>query len=259
MGLLARIFGADRPPVEARTNLDPDERITAWGTTALGDAIIATPRGLWLPAGSPPAEPAAGVEPPAVAEPAVDARPANAELSVDAVPTAGAGPTAAAEPSAGVEPAVVARPADAEPAAEAAPVADAGPAGVEPAMSDGEGYRRRLPWHEIHKATWNDGLLTITPGIEVEPGVVADGPPLRIRLAEPRELPAEVRRRVTRSVASSTRHALPDGGVTIVARRQAGIDGLTWVLRFDEGTDRADPEVRQRAAELIAEAQSGDD
>jgi len=167
MGPLTRILGKDRPPAEALVGLDPGERVTAWGTTTSGAAVVATARGLWV--GEPPS-------------------------------------------------------------------------------------RRRLRWEEIHKATWDEGLLVITPGIEVEPGVVADAAPVRIRLAEPRNLPAEVRIRVTRSVASSSRHALPGGGVTIVARRVPGVDGLTWVLRFDEGTDRADPEVRQRAAELLDEA-----
>jgi hypothetical protein len=172
MSLLARIFSKDRPPAETLAGLEPGERVTAWGTTTKGAAVVATPRGLWI---------------------------------------------------------------------------------------EGADGRRRLSWAEIHKATWDEGLLTITPGVEVEPGVVADAAPIRIRLAEPRDLPAEVRNRVTRSVASSSRHALPGGGVTIVARRVPGVDGLTWVLRFDEGTDRTDPEVRQRAAALLDEARSVSD
>jgi hypothetical protein len=113
------------------------------------------------------------------------------------------------------------------------------------------GGRRRVAWHDIHKATWGGGALTLVPGREVEAGVVADEPPIRIALDEPRDLPFEVRARVTRSVAYSSHHALPGGGVWIVARRVSGVDGLTWVLRFDDGTDRTDPEVRQRAAEML--------
>jgi hypothetical protein len=123
-------------------------------------------------------------------------------------------------------------------------------------LAEGAAGRRRLAWNDIHKATWGDDVLTIVPGVEVEPGVVVDAPHLRLQLAEPRDLPAEVRSRVTRSVAYSTHHTLPGGGVRIVARRVPGVDGLTWVLRFDEGTDRADPEVRQRAAELLDDARA---
>ncbi len=119
--------------------------------------------------------------------------------------------------------------------------------------------RHRISWDAIHKATWADGVMTILPGVEVEPGVVADDEPVRVTLAEPRDLPVEVRTRVTRSVAHSSHHTLPGGGVRIVARRVPGVDGLTWVLRFDDGTDRADPEVRQLAAEFLEAARSVDD
>lgn len=164
MGLLARVLGKDKPPAEALAGLLPDERVTAWGVAAAGEAVVATPRGLWLGSGE---------------------------------------------------------------------------------------ERRRLSWDTIHKATWAEDVLIILPGVEVEPGVVEDAKPVRVTLAEPRDLPAEVRARVTRSVAYSTHHTLPHGGVRIVARRVPGVDGLTWVLRFDDGTDRADPDIRQRAAEQL--------
>lgn len=118
------------------------------------------------------------------------------------------------------------------------------------------GLLRRLPWHDIHKASWDDGVLSIIPGREVEPGVVVDGPAIRIRLEDVRDLPPEVRTRVTRSVAYSSHHALPRGGVRVVARRVSGVDGLTWVLRFDDGTDRTDPEVREAAAEALDAARA---
>jgi hypothetical protein len=117
--------------------------------------------------------------------------------------------------------------------------------------------RARLAWHEIHKATWAEGTLVIVPGTEVEPGVVADISPILVELEDPRDLPAEVRTRVTRSVAYSSHHQLGEaGGVQVVARRIAGEDGLTWVLRFDEGTDRADPAVREQASELLDQARA---
>jgi hypothetical protein len=169
MGLLARVLGRERPPVEALAGLAPGERVTAWAVTADDGVAVATPRGLWLGLGE---------------------------------------------------------------------------------------ERRRLSWHEIHKATWSDDVLTVIPGDEVEPGVVADGTPIRLRLDDARDLPAEVRARVTRSVAHSTYHTLPGGGVRIIARRVPGVDGLTWVLRFDEAADRTDPSVRQRAADLLDEARA---
>lgn len=113
---------------------------------------------------------------------------------------------------------------------------------------------RRLSWHEINKAAWDAGNLVIIRGVEVEPGVVADDEPLRIRLPEPRDLPPEVRTRVTRSVAYTAHHALPGGGVRIVARRVPGVDGLTWVQRFDEGTDLTDPLVRDTANQMLEQA-----
>ena len=44
-----------------------------------------------------------------------------------------------------------------------------------------------------------------------------------------------------------------------MARRVPGVDGLSWLLRFDDGTDRADPDVRLRAAELLDEVQAAAD
>lgn len=166
MSLLTRLLRFERPPSAALAALGPDERLTGWGTTEAGDAVLATTHGLWLPG------------------------------------------------------------------------------------------RVHLPWHMIHKATWDMGALRIVPGVEVEPGVVADGQPVVVKMLEPRDLPAEVRTRVTRSVAYSSHHPLPGGGVRIVARRVAGVDGLTWVLRFDADMDLADPAVRAAATGLLDEARA---
>ncbi|MBA2388747.1 MAG: hypothetical protein H0V67_00695 [Geodermatophilaceae bacterium] len=38
-----------RPPAEAISRLDQDERVVAWGSAADGGAVLATPLGLWLP------------------------------------------------------------------------------------------------------------------------------------------------------------------------------------------------------------------
>jgi hypothetical protein len=113
----------------------------------------------------------------------------------------------------------------------------------------------RLGWHEIHKARWDSGVLTLVPGVEAEAGVREDAPPRRYLLAEPRNLPAEIRTRVTRSVAFTAHHQLGSGGVRIVARRVPGRDGLDWVVRYDPGTVRG-PEDDQVVAELMAAAQA---
>lgn len=111
----------------------------------------------------------------------------------------------------------------------------------------------RLGWHEIHKAAWRDGALVVTPGVEIEPGVVGDGPVRRLRLPEPRDLPSEVRTRVERSVAHTEHHALSTGrGVLVLARRVPGEDGLTWQLRFDDPADREIPAARAEAEGFLA-------
>jgi hypothetical protein len=99
----------------------------------------------------------------------------------------------------------------------------------------------RLGWHEIHKAVWSGRELTVTPAAVVAEhsgyAVVADQPLLSYLLLEPDDVPHQVRARVTRSVAYTEHHLLPDGGgVRVVARRVSGVDGLTWTVRYDEGT-----------------------
>jgi hypothetical protein len=162
MGLLGR-FRRGRPPAEALARVDPDERVTAWGRTAAGEVLVATPRGLWLD------------------------------------------------------------------------------------------ESQRIGWHEIHKARWDDGVLTLIVGVEVAPGVREDAPPRQFTVAEPLALPAEVRTRVTRSVAYSTHHRLGSGGVRLIARRVPGRDGLEWAVRYDPGTAPG-PAEEQQVAELLAAA-----
>lgn len=121
---------------------------------------------------------------------------------------------------------------------------------------------RRLGWHEIHKATWDEGRLTVTGARPVpaaalpDAEVVVDAPPVVLHLAEPRDLPAEVRTRVTRSVGWTTHHRAPGGGVRVVGRRVPGRDGLSWAVRPDPGTDPADPTVRRIADEAVATARA---
>jgi hypothetical protein len=163
VGLLDRLRGT-RPPSAALSWLEPGERVTAWGRTPDGSALLATPLGLWC----------AG---------------------------------------------------------------------------------ERLGWHEVHKARWDAGVLTVVPSVEASPGVREDAPPRRYPIVEANGLPEEVRARVTRSVAYSTHHRLGEGGVRIVARRVPGRDGLSWAVRYDPGTSR-DAESDRRVAELLDAARA---
>lgn len=116
---------------------------------------------------------------------------------------------------------------------------------------------RRVGWHEIDKATWNEGELTVTEGriAPDAPEFVEDQPPAVWQLTEPGELPKVVRARVNRSVAVTEHHLLrPAGGVRIVGRRVSGRDGLFWLARVDPGTDRHAPEVIAQIDALLAEA-----
>jgi hypothetical protein len=142
-------------------------------------------------------------------------------------------------------------------AAEAPDPAEA-PDSPEAAGAVGQGYRR-TPWHLVDKAAWDPPRLVLIVAAEGDPvgdAVALDeAPPRTFPLAVPRNLPAEVRDRVTRSVRHSAHHAVaPDGGVWLVARRVSGQDGLAWQVRFDPGTDPGDPLVREQVSHLLAAA-----
>jgi hypothetical protein len=54
VSVLTRLFRRERPPDEALMPLDRDERVVSWATTDNGSTVVATPRGLWLPAAEGP-------------------------------------------------------------------------------------------------------------------------------------------------------------------------------------------------------------
>jgi hypothetical protein len=125
------------------------------------------------------------------------------------------------------------------------------------------GREGRLGWHQVHKATWSGSKLTVVPSRPVGDGVGADGPAytvmaddaaVAVSLADPDNVPPTVRERVTKSVAYTAHHPLPGGGIRIVARRVAGVNGVTWHVRYDDGTDSADPGIVAATAELVAAA-----
>ena len=118
----------------------------------------------------------------------------------------------------------------------------------------------RLGWHEIHKAAWSGRELRITPAEVAQQrgayAVLVDGPVVPFLLLEPGELPDQVRTRVTRSVAYTTHHPMPIGGVRVVGRRVPGQNGLSWAVRYDSGTPVELAAVVELTDELVAAAQA---
>lgn len=102
---------------------------------------------------------------------------------------------------------------------------------------------RRLGWHLVSKATWNDGTLTLIESEESGPAGAAvllrDLPPDRLALTEPGRLPEVVHTRVTGSIRSTQHRELPSGGARFVQRKVPGRNGLVLQVRADPGTDEA--------------------
>jgi hypothetical protein len=114
----------------------------------------------------------------------------------------------------------------------------------------------RLGWHEIHKATWSGRALLVVPAREGDShetyAEMVDEDTVSITLLDPDKVPEQVRTRVTKSVAYTSHHALPGGGVRIAARRVPGQDGLRWTVRYDPGT----PPAADAVADLVAAARA---
>lgn len=120
--------------------------------------------------------------------------------------------------------------------------------------------RGRLGWHEIHKVAWSGRELRVIPAEVAEVrehyAVLVDEPPVLFLLLEPGELPDQVRTRVTRSVAYTSHHPMPQGGVRVVGRRVSGVDGLSWAVRYDAGTPVDAEPVINLTDELVLAAQN---
>ena len=121
-----------------------------------------------------------------------------------------------------------------------------------------------LPWHLVGTARWaaagKGGTFTVTPLVEVEPGVQARQAAQRHVLREAGELPGVLKKRVDLTVATSQRHPLPGGGsVLLVARRVPGQAAREWTVVFDDDADRDDPVAREVARERLAAAVAADD
>ena len=118
----------------------------------------------------------------------------------------------------------------------------------------------RLGWHEIHKAAWSGRELRVTPAevaeVRDDYAVLVDAPVVSWLLLDPNELPEQVRARVTKSVAYTSHHPLPVGGVRVVGRRVSGVDGLSWAVRYDSGTPVDAEPVIKVTNELVQAAQA---
>ncbi|WP_245647050.1 hypothetical protein [Microtetraspora niveoalba] len=104
---------------------------------------------------------------------------------------------------------------------------------------------RRLPWHLVDKATWDEDGLTV---------VMTDGETHKAALPEPGLLPETIRERVTSTIVAS-RHVALDarGGVRLVARRVPGTEQPRWEFVFDPGLDPGDPGLRALAEQALEE------
>jgi hypothetical protein len=123
------------------------------------------------------------------------------------------------------------------------------------------GRDERVGFHAIHKVAWSGSSLEVTPARIVAERdaytVVADLPVEAYALPDPDDVPEQVRARVTRSVGYTTHHRLAAGrGLRVVARHVSGVDGVTWTVRYDPGTDGSSPEVVAATAELVAQGRA---
>ncbi len=113
---------------------------------------------------------------------------------------------------------------------------------------------RRIGWHLVSKATWQQGTLTVIEATELEvvegAVLIADRTPRRLRLADAGQVPETVHARVEGSIRSRHHRALPGGGVWFVQRKVPGRDGVLLQVRAEPGTD--DATVRRLVAAVAA-------
>lgn len=105
------------------------------------------------------------------------------------------------------------------------------------------GGPRRVGWHLVSKATWEDGLLVVVEAEETGAAggavLLRDRPAQRFRLTKPGKLPETVHARVTGSIRSSHHRDLPSGGAWFVQRKVPGRDGVVLQVRPERGADEA--------------------
>jgi hypothetical protein len=121
-------------------------------------------------------------------------------------------------------------------------------------LPEPDGPPRRVGWHLVSKATWQQGVLTVIEAAELEvvdgAVLIADQRPRRLRLPVPGRVPETVHARVEGSIRSRHHRALPGGGAWFVQRKVPGRDGVLLQVRADDGTDGA--ALRRVAASVAA-------
>lgn len=113
---------------------------------------------------------------------------------------------------------------------------------------------RRIGWEDVQAADWDRETSLLSLAEVGEWG--QRRPEHRFSIEEPGRLLELVRERVTASVMLE-RHASLRGsrGVRVIARRSPeGDRPIRWVYEFDNGIDPDDPEVRETARALLAQA-----
>ncbi len=109
---------------------------------------------------------------------------------------------------------------------------------------------RRIGWELIDKASWQDGTITVIEADLIDDLLLVDRAPVSVELAEPRDLPPTIRKRVQSGVVSS--ELVTGGGVSmrVVGRRVPGRDGVSWWARLEPGTPDT-PEVREIVHDVL--------
>lgn len=120
----------------------------------------------------------------------------------------------------------------------------------------GEDGPELIPWHLVNKVRWQAGTLTVTPARVVDDVFLEDLAPTSVRLAEPRDLPPVIRKRVEVSVVRSELAAVSGGAVRFVARRIPGQDGVSWWARLEPGTPDTEP-TRSAARARVERLRTG--
>ena len=113
----------------------------------------------------------------------------------------------------------------------------------------------RVGWESVDTASWDRDSSVLA----VREVGSTDGRPRRwtLRMDDDRDLLLLVKEQVRATVVTSRHADVAGGGVTVVARRPPGSDGLTWAVSADPGVDVGDVDVRRviesRLAEMKAE------
>ncbi len=115
---------------------------------------------------------------------------------------------------------------------------------------------RRVGWHLISKATWDNDVLTVIEAEEMsqagEATVIKDLPAKRFALRRPGKVPTVVRERVTASIRARYRKELPGGAAWFVQRRLPSTQEEVLQVRPEPGTDDVvAAEIAREAAEQL--------